>query len=164
MTRTALALALLLVAPACDRAACADGQQNPCVCTGSVGHPSGTQVCDGGKYGACDCSAAEAASKAEAEALAREAQAEAKKLAKITGELEDLKSEQSSLEIQREVLDKSLSMAESEDVRAKLLAKKQALEAKIAENEEDQATSDRTPPTRKSRLNLGAGDDPLEDL
>ena len=62
-------------------------------------------------------------------------------LAAFAAELKKLQEEREKQEKDLAALDKKLSDAKSENERAKLLAEKQALEAKIAENEEAQKSS-----------------------
>ncbi|MBV1857922.1 MAG: hypothetical protein KUG77_05875 [Nannocystaceae bacterium] len=106
--------------------------------------------------------------------------------------LERLEKERKEQDSKLAGINKQLSETKSDAERAKLLAEKQALEAKIAATEEEQATTKKTskrkgkkggsksskaakpaagsndpaPVTkvRKKKINLGSGDDPLDGL
>ncbi|MGH1348540.1 MAG: hypothetical protein ACRBN8_43745 [Nannocystales bacterium] len=134
--------------------------------------------------------AAEKAAVAAAERAKIEEQAAADR-ASFQATLERLEKERKKQDAKLAGINKQLSETKSDAERAKLLAEKQALEAKIAATEEEQETTkkktgkkksrggakskaakpkaasdDPAPVTkvRKKKINLGSGDDPLDGL
>lgn len=164
MRRLALALVVTFTATGCNKAVCADGQQNPCVCTGHVGHPTGTQVCEGGEYGACDCSATEAQLKADAAERGRKVDAlredyldEAKKAAESVKALAD----------ELDALNEKIRTTEMGPEHHKLRAKRSAVEDRLEVAKAVNRTYHGEPepePEPGAREPGDDNDDPLEGL